>query len=280
MTYNAIEFPGVDFPTQKELFDAIAENSNEIIALKKKATFKGFEKHQVSVLGMPYKELNSTKAVSVPFEVKEDFIYPVISTTNYMDSHNDVHFNGCFNRTVSHQKGKVMYCTDHELKLSSIVSLQPHTEMFVSDIPWGLVGKDFIGNTQGLTFAIDKANVRIADILEIIEKQWMQFENSIRMIYKDIRVGINSTDKDLAAQKRYWDSRINSIVNKEKAMELGYFYGVEELSIDREGSLVVAGGSNDATSIITLELVNGTSKAIPAGPVNTTSQKSVYDFLI
>ena len=58
--------------------------------------------------------------------------------------------------------------------------------------------------------------------------------------------------------------RINEIANKEVAIEQGYFWGVEELKIHKEGSLVVAGGSNDATSIY--------SKDIEADIITSTTE--------
>jgi hypothetical protein len=62
-------------------------------------------------------------------------------------------------------------------------------------------------------------------------------------------MGIDSKDKMYAVNKQYFDSRINEIANKDKAIEQGYFFGVEELKIHKEGSMVIAGGSNDATRI-------------------------------
>ena len=62
-------------------------------------------------------------------------------------------------------------------------------------------------------------------------------------------MGIDSADKEYAVNKSYFDSRINLIANKEVALEQGYFFGVEEAKINKEGSLVLQ-GSNDATEII------------------------------
>ena len=70
------------------------------------------------------------------------------------------------------------------------------------------------------------------------------------MRYIHIKLAINSNDEDYIENKSYFDARVNEIANKEVAIERGYFWGVEELGIFKEGSLVVAGGSNDATAII------------------------------
>lgn len=273
MTFKCIEFPGVDFPTQKELFFALKANEDKIIELKKSKSFEGRQKHSLSYLNLDVTKIFSG-AKTLPFEVKQDFIYPVISTTRYRDSHKDVHFDSCFNRTYKNQAGKVSYILDHELKYNSIIAWPKDVEMIVSQLPWGMVGKDYQGHTEGLIYVIDKRKVRIEQVLKDIEENSHSFENSIRMQYKKITLGINSTEKDLSANKAYFDSRVNEIANKDEVMEDGYFWGVEELAIDREGSLVVAGGSNDATSIITLELASGTSEK--SDPLSSTQEKSIW----
>ena len=78
------------------------------------------------------------------------------------------------------------------------------------------------------------------------------------MQYVKISLGINSTEKDFAEQKAYYDKRISEIANKEVVEEQGYFWGVEEAKIVKEGSMVIF-GSNDATPIQYTEAVIDTS---------------------
>ena len=91
-------------------------------------------------------------------------------------------------------------------------------------------------------------------------------------------MGIDSADKEYAVNKSYFDSRINLIANKEVALEQGYFFGVEEAKINKEGSLVLQ-GSNDATEIIySDEPLKSTHKEIE--PEDKSTQKIDYEFLI
>ena len=62
------------------------------------------------------------------------------------------------------------------------------------------------------------------------------------------------------------------IVNKEVAIEAGYFFPVKELSIEREGSMVIQ-GSNDATPII----LPGSSKDTQDDGSSTDTQKPAAD---
>lgn len=247
---KSIEFPDLTFTSKEELFRCLKRNEERLIGLKKAKVYKSCEKGQFTFLNVDVSKLATAKA-SVEF--KEDFIYPVISTTKYMDSHRDVHFDGCFNKTKKEQQGKVYYALDHDLKFNSIVAWPKDVNMFTAKLDWALVGKDYDGQTEGLIFEIAKDKIDRKDVLEAIVGRKSDFENSIRMVYHKIRLGVNSTDKDLKENKQYFDQRINDIANKEVAMELGYFWGVEELGIHKEGSLVVEGGSNDATSIITVD---------------------------
>lgn len=244
---KCIEFPGHTFGSKEEMFKCLKQHEGKLIGIKKSKVYKSCEKGQVSFLNLDTTKASTAKA-SVTFS--PDNIYPVISTTKYMDSHMDVHFDGCFNKTKKEQQGKVYYALDHDLKFSSIVAWPKDVNMFTAMLDWSLVGKNYEGQTEGLIFEIAKANVDIPKVLEVLEAQKADFENSIRMVYHKIRLGINSNQKDLKENKDYFDSRVDLIANKEVAMEEGYFWGVEELGIHKEGSLVVAGGSNDATSII------------------------------
>lgn len=243
---KALEFPNHEFTNKEAMFSELVKNQSKLIDLKKAHIYKSCEKRQLSFLNLDKANAEGQKG----FEAKAGFVYPVISTTNYMDSHKDVHFPGCFNKTVKEQQGKVYYALDHELKWQSILAWQKDVRMFTSTLDWGLVGKDYPGQTEAMVFEIDKSKIRNKEVVEAIENKAADFENSIRMVYYKIMLGVDSENKDFAANKAYYDSKIESIANKDEVAKDGYFWGVEELGIHKEGSLVVAGGSNDATSII------------------------------
>ena len=242
---KAIEFPNKSFSTKEDLFSELKKNESKLIDLKKSQVYKSHEKGQFSFLNLS-KGLDSIKGID---GAKDNFIYPIISTTNYMDSHKDVHFNGSMTKTAKEQNGKVKYILDHELKFDSVVAWEKDVNMLIAKIDWSVVGKNYLGQTEALVFEISKDSIIRKDVLKAIENKSSEFQNSIRMIYVTIKLGLNSNSKENASNKAYYDSRINEIVNKEVAQEDGYFWGVEELKIYKEGSLVTAGGSNDATGI-------------------------------
>lgn len=238
-------FPNKIFESRIDLFKALKANEESIIEFKKAHIYKGLEK--VETKGQLPGNMNEV-VKGIGFSTKTNYIYPIISTTKYLDSHDDVHFDGCFAKTVRDQQGKVYYCADHNLTTEGIVANKRDVEMVVKDIEWSFVGKNYTGKTQALIFSIDKAKIINDKALRLIESD-PEIENSIRMQYVKIVMGIDSNEKDFATNKVYYDSRINEIANQDKAKEQGYFFGVEELKIHKEGSMVIAGGSNDATRI-------------------------------
>ncbi len=274
---KCIEFPDQEFATKEAMYAELKRNESKLISLKKAQIYKSCEKSQISFLNLDISKI--TGAEKANFDVKEGFIYPVISTTRYRDSHKDVHFDGCFNRTKNDQQGKVYYALDHDLKWASIIAWPKDVKMFVTPLDWYLVGKNYPGQTEALVFEIAESKITKSDVLQAIKDKASDFENSIRMAYEKITLGINSTEKDLSVNKAYFDSRINEIANKEEVLEDGYFWGVEALKIHKEGSLVIAGGSNDATSIITLGADLITPKTDPPAGSQKERVKTIYDYL-
>lgn len=246
---KAIEFPNKTFATKEDLFNELKLNEEKLISLKTSQVYKSSEKGQISFINGD-KIKDSTKGILI---AKEGFIYPIVSTTRYMDSHKDVHFDGSMTKTAKEQQGKVVYALDHELKYDSIVAWQKDVRMFIAKMDWAIVGKDYQGMTEGLIFEISKDSIVRRDVLKAIEEKVSEFENSIRMIYVKMSLGMNSKNPDHKINKAYYDDRINLIANKDVAESEGYFWGVDELKIYKEASLVVAGGSNDATSIFNKE---------------------------
>lgn len=125
--------------------------------------------------------------------------------------------------------------------------------MFIAKVDWATVGKEYEGKTEALVFEIAKDKFKRKDVLEAILNKSSDFENSIRMIYITLKLGVNSDNPEHKSQKEYYEKRKSEIANLEDVEKDGYFWGVEELRIYKEASLVVAGGSNSATSIFTKE---------------------------
>lgn len=268
---KSIYFPGKEFADKNELFAALRVNAEKIIALKKlevhKSYFKGYP-----ASGFLLKDIS--EAMKAGPHMKDGFIYPIINTTRYMDSHDDVHLDGIWDRSVKEQQGKLYYVADHEIKIDSIIAWPADVTAMVKSIPWSFVGKDYAGNTEALIYEISKDKIVHDKAKQIIEEK-RPIQNSVRMQYVTIKLGMNSEDKDYIEYKTYYDKHIESIANKDVVDQQGYFFGVEEAKIIKEGSMVVL-GSNDATAVRQKEADTITSDKIePAVPVTQKTQNFI-----
>jgi len=234
-----------EFETKEAMFKSLKSNETKIIDLKKAAVLKSCDKGQFSP---SFTAVKLDDAIKAELNMKEGFVYPVINTTKYMDSHSDVHFDGIWAKTIREQKGSIFYVMDHSLKVRDVIAWPEDVKVFVRSIAWTMVGKDFEGETQALIYEIPRDKMTNEDALKAID-DGKKVQNSVRMQYVKIKFAVNSQDKDYAVNKAYFDAKIDSIANKEEVMEQGYFWGIEEAKIYKEGSMVLF-GSNDATPIL------------------------------
>lgn len=240
MSVKSIDFPKREFATKAELFAALKENRDAIVSLKKNC-LKQTDGIAVGI----HKHSDATKSLAM----EDGYVYPVINTTKYMDSHNDVHIDGIWDRTIKDQTGKLYYVADHEMKLTSVIAyptdVQPLTAvMSFSDLGY----KNLAGNTQALIFKVAKDKIRLSAAREVIDEK-IDIEHSVRMQYVTLHMCINSEDQSYKEYKANWDMYYPYIANKDRADEEGYFWAVTEARIYKEGSMVLA-GSNCVTPLL------------------------------
>jgi hypothetical protein len=175
-------------------------------------------------------------------------VYPIINTIGFLDSHNDLHIEGIWNKSVREQQGRVHYVVGHELEVTKIITWKTDVKMLVKDIEWSLVGKPYGGSTQALIFEIPKDKIELEAARKAIDKGW-DIENSVRMRYMDVKLCYNSAAPEDAQYKRNYDKYYPMIANKDDFENINYFYAILQAQIVDEGSMVVK-GSNSATRVI------------------------------
>lgn len=229
-----------DFANKEAMFSELVKNEQKIIQIKK-AAIKNSE-------GVNVFQMHNQDAIKALSFVKEDYVYPIINTTNYFDSYGDVHFPNIWNKSLKDKAKKIFYVLEHELELDSVIAFPENINVFVKTVSWNDLGKSYQGNTQALIFEIPKNKIRLDNVKELFDEQ-IAFENSVRMRYINISLAINSTASEYEKQKALWDARIEQVANKEAAIEAGYMWCIDEASIEKEGSLVLF-GANDATPVV------------------------------
>jgi hypothetical protein len=243
------------FKTKKELFDFLIENKEILIAQKKAITkySDGFDYIAGNMRG-PVMKANSVDGVLN--------VLAVINTTNVIDSHDDVHIPGLWDKSIRENKN-IMHLQEHEMKFDSIISDGKDLKVSAENKTWKELGFGFKGNTEALIF--DSTVKRSRN--KYMHNQYADGNvknHSVGMRYVKLSLAIN--DEDAGSNFDTWEKHIDQVANKEIAEGNGFFWAVTEAKII-EGSAVPI-GSNQFTP--TLENNKEPVKATPAEPVQAT----------
>lgn len=237
-----------DFDTKEQLAKELVKYKDDIISLKKAQIYKSCEKG-LAVNAKPIDSLKlntQTKGIAID----TDYYYIAVNTTRVLDSHEDLHLNGIWNKTVKEQQGKVYLVADHELELDKTIARKENVEIFVAEIPFALLNKPYEGNTEALIYKVRKDKV-----INKTAKEWLDsgdsIEASVRMQYVDIDFAIDSDDKDDVKYKDNYDKYIKEVANiNDFENEIIYFWIIKQARNVYESSLVLF-GSNATTGLIT-----------------------------
>ena len=264
------EFPEKQFNDKEEMFKALRENKNALIAQKKMIT-----KQADTVLYIPVIEDSKgevvkadTVDISTINKLQMDL---AINTTKIMDSHSDVHFNGLWNKSLKEQKSLYLL-QEHKMQFSNIIT--DDVKASAKEMTWKELGADYPGNTQVLLFKVNVSKERNGFMFEQYAKGYVK-NHSVGMRYVKLDLAMDSDSKYDKEEKEVWDKYIDEIVNKEQAEAQGYFWAVREAKII-EGSAVPV-GSNTITPTINTE----TKEAV----IDTSNQEaaeaplSIFNYL-
>lgn len=264
------EFPDKQFNSKEELFKALRENKNTLIAQKKMITKEADA--VVHYVAIDNGKGEAVKADSIDTtnvnQIKAEL---VINTTNLLDSHSDVHIKGIWNKSAKEQKN-LLLLQEHKMSFSNIIS--DNVDVSVKELKWSDLGYNFKGTTEALTFnaTIDKS--RNEFMFNQYSKGYVK-EHSVGMRYVKMELALNSDSKWDVEEKEIWEKYLPEIANKEQAEEQGYFWAILEAKIV-EGSAVVK-GSNFATPTISVEAVKDTPTETE--PTKVTQEQQLKEFL-
>lgn len=266
------EFPDREFSTKEDLFKALRENKDALIAQKKMQLkcadsvyhYVGLENDKGEVIKAESSEMDD------PTKLKAVL---VINTTNLLDSHGDVHLKGIWKKSVQEQKN-ILLLQEHRMTFDKIIS--DSVTASVKSMTWKSLGYDFEGSTEALMFNTEIEKDRNEYMFGQYKKGYVK-EHSVGMRYVKIELCINSESKWDVDEKENWDKYYPEIVNKELADQRGWFWAVTEAKAV-EGSAVVK-GSNYATPTISIEAVKDTLDNEPS--LDTQNEnKSYYSGLL
>jgi hypothetical protein len=241
------EFPDREFETQQDLFKALKENKKQLISLKKsiekRADAISYTSNNVVLTEVAKSEDNN---VQEPNKIQ---VKVVINTTNFIDSHNDLHVNGIWNKSVTDNANKgFLHLQEHDRDFDKVIS--DNAKGYIESITWKSLGFSYNGKTEALIFDSTIEKERNEFMFKQYSKGWVK-NHSVGMRYVKIDLAINSESEYDKEEKEIWDKYYQVVANKEVADERGFFWVVSEAKII-EGSAVVM-GSNSATPTISVE---------------------------
>jgi len=223
--------------TRKEQIKDIIANKSKILKLKKASR----KYTDGAVVGAkPFKMDNASK--ELPDDTDEVIYRTIIANTyNYLDSHGDVHLNGCFAKSISENKNQ-LYLSDHEMEIGNIMGqvlkAYEHSDSFKA------FGYDSDKMTQALLkdVAIYKADDE-KFFNQMLRGQIKQ--HSVGMQY--IQIFLAADDASYEEEYKLYTELLPKIGNFEEVEKYGYFWAVKEAR-EFETSAVTL-GSNDLTGI-------------------------------
>jgi hypothetical protein len=255
--------------TGKELFEFLKKNKSLLITEKKSAIKKAdafcIQKLFVNEKGdivKAYEPIDNTASV-----IKATTI---INTTNWLDSHDDVHIPGLWKKSLSENK-ELYLLQEHKMTFEGIVTDQ--VKAYTKKYSWADLGYDAPGITEALVFENTIDNERNVFMFDQYRKGYVK-NHSVGMQYVLIELAINESDEYYKEEFAVWNKYINDIANKDEAEAQGYFWAVKEAKAV-EGSAVPV-GSNRMTPTQSVERVkNNSTEEQP--PLGTGKQPQTFD---
>lgn len=233
----------------KELFNFLVTNKTLLIAEKKFEVKRGD-----GVMYLPKYEgkPSVTKADGIASNPTVLSVTSIINTTNWLDSHNDLHIPGIWDKSLKETKSFYLL-EEHKLSFRGIIS--DEVKAYVKTVSWKSLGYDLPGNTQALIFESTVRKSRNEYMFAQYRDNHVK-NHSVGMRYFDIVLCIN--DEDYGAEFEAWNKYYPMVANKSAADDREWMWVVKQAGCI-EGSAVPI-GSNTATP----------TTSVQAGPEKST----------
>jgi len=240
--------------TRQERIKKVVREKDTIIAQKKS---KMKEADGIVITDAAQKSVK--KQVEVDEDKDELEAVLIINTTNFMDSHGDVHMPGLWSKSLNENRN-IMHLQEHQMKFDKIIADGEDLNAFTRKFSWSDLGYSYMGETEALVFSSKIKRERNGYMFDQYRRGRVN-NHSVGMGYVKIELAVD--DKDEAEYYKNWTDNIDKIANREKADETGYFWIVREAKVI-EGSAVPI-GSNTATPTYDIKsepLFEGTLKEL------------------
>jgi len=258
----------------KDLFDFLVKHEGLIFHAKKSQVKEAFGIFTPKVFidengALVSKEINMAPTISV--DATKIAVDLVINTTNFFDSHYDVHIDGLWNKNLKENKEGFYLLNRHKQGFEDVIGEGLRGR--VAKMAWKDLGFDFVGMTEALMFKGQLDKLRNQYMFNQYAKRYVK-QHSVGMRYVKMVTCIN--DDDYPVQKENWDKYFPVVINKKDCEDAGFFWAVLEAKV-QEGSAVLF-GSNCLTPSYCIEECKFDSTGKEAGST-TSEQPQKFDIL-
>jgi len=259
---KVIEFPNKEFETKEDLFKELVTYKKELVSLKK-SVVKNADAVSFGYVESISKNVENKAIASADLPDSLN-VKVVINTTNFLDSHGDLHINGIWNKSVSDNKS-FLHLQEHNRDFSHVIS--DSAKGSVESMTWKKLGLPYEGKTEALIFESTIDKLRNGFMLKQYANGWVK-NHSVGMRYINLDLAINSEAEYDKEYKDLWDKYYPVVANKELADERGYMWIVSEAQVI-EGSAVVMGSNSATPTLENKEAVDDTSENEPSKDTQT-----------
>ena len=275
MSKPTIKIGGVTVPADlkgKDLLKFLVENKALLIQEKKSAIKHAdafaincslSEKFFVDKEG----KLNKATPENEPATGGPEIVLCVINTTNWLDSHSDVHIPGIWKKSIKDNPTQ-LHLQEHNMGFAYVIS--DESKGYTEKMTWKELGFEFPGVTEALIFATPLKG-RNTYMEEQYRKGFVK-NHSVGMRYVAIKLCVNEAEDEYYKEEyANWVLYAPQVVNLADAEAQGFFWAVLEAKIV-EGSAVVK-GSNIITPTIGFKSVQPAAATEPNEPAAATQGK-------
>jgi len=257
------------FADRAKLYDWLVSNKSLLIA-QKKSTIKHADAFSGNIsFILDDDKTVVTKAEAIPTTATKIKVRSIINTTKLFDSHEDVHIDQLWNKSIKETKDNYLV-KQHDFSFDGIIS--ENVKVMAKQMTWHELGYNYEGNTQALVYdsIIDRDDMPegTKTMFDAYRKGRVK-QHSVGMRYVALTFALNDDryPEDFAA----WEKYFPEVANKEDALDNGYFFAVTQAK-HIEGSAVVR-GANFATPTFSVEAKQEQPKGI-LEPVKTILKAS------
>lgn len=249
------------FANKKELFKHLVDNYKDIYSAKK-STIK--EADGFNFVYQKSTKSDANKADAVVGNPNELILDLVINSCGVLDSHDDVHIKGCWNKTAKETIGSPLL-DSHQRRFQDIIGTE--TEWKVKTVK--IEGYSL----QCLTMQAKIERSRNPYMFGQYENKYVR-QHSVGMRYIKLYLCINSEYEDYSEYKENWDKYIKDVVTLEAVEEQGYFWAVTEAQAIEASAVVF--GSNPLTPVISAK---NEQKEEPSNDTQNNDEEPLNDTL-